>query len=81
MLVPRIQEQDGELVDVHQKVRDDFYEALTEFASTLKIALQSATFLKTKALATVTEDITKKRSNNLVAFANWSTRHRRNRRL
>lgn len=51
VLVPRIQEQDGELVDVHQKVRDDFYEALTEFASTLKIALQSATFFEDKSFS------------------------------
>lgn len=51
VLVPRIQEQDGELVDIHQKVRDDFYEALTEFASTLKIALQSATFFEDKSFS------------------------------
>ncbi|UTW03057.1 type I restriction endonuclease subunit R [Amphritea atlantica] len=51
VLVPRIEEQEpsapgerGELVDVHLKVREDFYEALTEFASCLKVALQSATF-------------------------------------
>ncbi len=43
-LVPRIEERKGELVDIHLKVRDDFYEALTEFASCLKVALQSATF-------------------------------------
>lgn len=46
VLVPRIEERDGELVDVHQKVRDDFYDALTEFASCLKVALQSATFFE-----------------------------------
>ncbi len=44
VLVPRIEERHGEFVDVHQKVRDDFYEALTEFASCLKVALQSSTF-------------------------------------
>jgi type I restriction enzyme R subunit len=46
VLVPRIEEREGELVDVHQRVRDDFYEALTEFASCLKVALQSATFFE-----------------------------------
>ncbi|CAB1207555.1 type I restriction endonuclease subunit R [Acinetobacter bouvetii] len=46
VLVPRIEERNGELVDVHLKVRDDFYEALTEFASCLKVALQSATFFE-----------------------------------
>lgn len=34
----------GELVDANLKVREDFYEALTAFASCLKVALQSATF-------------------------------------
>lgn len=33
-------------VDVNQKVRDDFYEALSEFSSCLKVALQSATFFE-----------------------------------
>lgn len=44
VLVPRLQENDGELTDVHLKVREDFYEALSAFASCLKVALQSATF-------------------------------------
>lgn len=51
VLVPRIEEQDGELVDVHLKVREDFYEALTAFASCLKIALQSATFFEDKSFS------------------------------
>lgn len=49
VLVPRIEQRNGELVDVHLKVRDDFYEALTEFASCLKVALQSATFFEDKS--------------------------------
>jgi len=49
VLVPHIAERNGELVDVHLKVRDDFYEALTEFASCLKVALQSATFFEDKS--------------------------------
>ncbi len=49
VLVPRIEERNGELVDVHLKVRDDFYEALTEFTSCLKVALQSATFFEDKS--------------------------------
>jgi type I restriction enzyme R subunit len=44
VLVPKMVEQSGELVDAHLKVREDFYEALTAFASCLKVALQSATF-------------------------------------
>ncbi len=50
VLVPRMQEQvvdgESELVDVHLKVRDDFYQALTEFATCLKVALQSANFFE-----------------------------------
>lgn len=51
VLVPKIEEQDGELVDVHLKVREDFYEALTAFASCLKVALQSATFFEDKSFS------------------------------
>ena len=51
VLVPRIEERKGELVDIHLKVRDDFYEALTEFASCLKVALQSATFFEDKSFS------------------------------
>ncbi len=53
VLVPRMETLDSaspggkpELVDVHQKVREDFYEALTAFASCLKVALQSSTFFE-----------------------------------
>lgn len=51
VLVPKIEEQDGELVDAHLKVREDFYEALTAFASCLKVALQSATFFEDKSFS------------------------------
>jgi type I restriction enzyme R subunit len=37
-----MEERDGEMVDIHQKTRDDFFEALTAFAGCLKVALQSA---------------------------------------
>ncbi len=49
VLVPKIEDRDGELVDIHLKVREDFYEALTEFASCLKVALQSASFYDDKS--------------------------------
>lgn len=48
-LVPKMEERDGELVDVHLKIRDDFYQALGEFASCLKVALQSSTFFEDKS--------------------------------
>lgn len=46
VLVPKLHDRDGELVDANLKVREDFYEALTEFASCLKVALQSASFFE-----------------------------------
>lgn len=51
VVVPKIEDRDGELVDVHLKVREDFYEALTAFASCLKVALQSATFFEDKSFS------------------------------
>ncbi|RDL42766.1 type I restriction endonuclease subunit R [Marinomonas piezotolerans] len=45
-LIPKIENQNGELVDVNQERRDNFFEALTNFASCLKVALQSATFFE-----------------------------------
>ncbi|MEN8170500.1 MAG: type I restriction endonuclease subunit R [Pseudomonadota bacterium] len=54
VLVPRMNEVDGQMVDVHHKVRDDFYECLTEFAACLKVALQSATFYEDKSFSDAT---------------------------
>lgn len=51
ILIPKIEDRDGELVDVHLKVREDFYEALTAFANCLKVALQSATFFEDKSFS------------------------------
>ncbi|EKF9638792.1 type I restriction endonuclease subunit R [Vibrio cholerae] len=51
VLIPKIEDRDGELVDVHLKVREDFYEALTAFANCLKVALQSATFFEDKSFS------------------------------
>lgn len=49
VIVPRIQEIDGEQADVNIKPREDFYEALSAFAGCLKVALQSATFFEDKS--------------------------------
>ena len=46
VLVPKMQEVNGEMVDVNLKVREDFYEALTHFSSCLTVALQSITFFE-----------------------------------
>lgn len=51
VLVPKIEDRDGELVDTHLKIREDFYEALTNFASCLKVALQSSTFYEDKSFS------------------------------
>ncbi len=53
VLVPKMDNQDDEFVDVNVKVREDFYEALAAFSSCLKVALQSATFYEDKSF---TED-------------------------
>ncbi len=50
-LIPRTEMREGELVDINQKVRDDFYEALTAFTTCLKVALQSATFFDDKSFS------------------------------
>jgi len=49
VLAPKIDTVDGQLTDTNLKQRDDFYAALTAFASCLKVALQSATFFEDKS--------------------------------
>jgi type I restriction enzyme R subunit len=49
VLIPVMKEVEGKLVDTNLKVRDDFYNRLTEFASCLKVALQSASFFEDKS--------------------------------
>ncbi|MEG2267685.1 MAG: type I restriction endonuclease subunit R, partial [Acinetobacter sp.] len=51
VLVPRLVEQQGELVDQNLKVREDFYEALTEFSTCLQVALQSMSFFEDKSFS------------------------------
>ncbi|MEN9358723.1 MAG: hypothetical protein RL095_258 [Verrucomicrobiota bacterium] len=55
VLVPQLEEVDldgrKEMVDRNQKVRDDFYAALTEFGTCLKVALQSASFFADKSFS------------------------------
>lgn len=50
-LIPKIEKQGNELVDINLKAREDFYEALTAFASCLKVALQSVTFFEDKSFS------------------------------
>jgi type I restriction enzyme, R subunit len=51
VLVPRTEMRNGEFVDINQKVRDNFYAALTAFITCLKVALQSATFYEDKSFS------------------------------
>ncbi|MBT5229658.1 MAG: type I restriction endonuclease subunit R, partial [Methylococcales bacterium] len=51
VLVPKMQEREGEMTDIHLKIREDFYEALTAFSTCLKVALQSATFFQDKSFS------------------------------
>lgn len=46
VLMPKMQEREGQLLDTNLKTRHDFYDALSAFASCLKIALQSASFFE-----------------------------------
>ena len=47
VLIPKVElDKNGEAIDEHQKVREDFYEALTEFGICLKIALGSRSFFE-----------------------------------
>jgi len=51
VIVPKVHEHNGEMVDIHLKVREDFYDSLSEFASCLKVALQSASFYEDKSFS------------------------------
>ena len=54
VLVPRYQDDDaGMSTDVHQKVREDFYEALTAFGMTLRTALATRSFFEDGAFSEV----------------------------
>lgn len=45
VLIPKVrEEEDGSHVDLNQKVREDFYEALTAYGLCLKVALSSRSF-------------------------------------
>ncbi|WP_137886360.1 type I restriction endonuclease subunit R [Pseudomonas sp. 2FE] len=54
VLLPRLQEMNGEQVDSRQKARDDFYGLLSEFAACLAIALQSQAFFQDKSVSETT---------------------------
>lgn len=45
-LIPDLQQMGSYTIDRNQEIRDNFYEALSEFASCLKVALQSSGFYR-----------------------------------
>lgn len=49
VLAPKIDTIDGQLTDLNQKKREDFYSTLTAFSNCLKVALQSATYFEDKS--------------------------------
>jgi len=56
VIIPRMKEapaanggEHGEMLDVNLKIREDFYDRLSAFASCLKVALQSASFYEDKS--------------------------------
>lgn len=51
VLIPQFRDDDtGAVLDDHQKIREDFYEALTEFGMCLKLALSSRAFFEDGAV-------------------------------
>lgn len=66
VLVPHYEtDEDGESYDTNQKVREDFYEALTNFGMCLKVALASRSFFED---ASINEETIKKYKDDLCFF-------------
>nr|EHK8452380.1 type I restriction endonuclease subunit R [Escherichia coli] len=72
VLVPKMEERDGEMVDIHQKTRDDFFEVLTAFAGCLKVALQSATFFTDKSFTEQDRNIYKETVKQMSSLRQWA---------
>lgn len=68
VLIPKyVQDEDGSDYDAKQSLREDFYEALTEFGMCLKLALSSRSFFED---ASFTEDMIQGYKNDLRWFTN-----------
>lgn len=72
VLVPKMEERDGEMLDIHQKTRDDFFEALTAFAGCLKVALQSATFFTDKSFTEQDRNLYKETVKQMTSLRQWA---------
>lgn len=67
-LIPNLEQKNGYSIDHNQEIRDDFYEALSEFASCLKIALQSAGFYRDPRVTETLITEYKRALNNFTAL-------------
>ncbi len=68
ILIPKyVQDQDGHDYDIRQSIREDFYEALTDFGMCLKLALSSSSFFEDNSF---TEIIILTYKNDLRFFTN-----------
>ncbi|MCU7837950.1 MAG: HsdR family type I site-specific deoxyribonuclease [Candidatus Thiodiazotropha sp. (ex Troendleina suluensis)] len=68
LLVPHYQEdEEGQSYDTHQSIREDFYQALTEYGMCLKVALSSRSFFED---ASFTEKQIQTYKNDLRFFTN-----------
>lgn len=72
VLVPKMEERAGEMLDIHQKTRDDFFEALTAFAGCLKVALQSATFFTDKSFTEQDRNLYKETVKQMTSLRQWA---------
>lgn len=53
VLIPKTEEHNGVMIDVNQKTRDDFYDALSAFSICLKVALQSVSFFEDPSISDI----------------------------
>jgi len=75
VLIPKIEEDsEGGSHDTRLKVRDDFYQALTEFGLCLKVALSSVGFFED---GSITEDRIREYKNDLKFFSDLRVQARR----
>ncbi len=75
VLIPHYREDgSGVAIDDHQKIRDDFYEALTAFGMCLKLALSSRAFFEDGAFS---EDIIRKYKQDVKFFTEIRIQARR----
>ncbi|WEQ54079.1 HsdR family type I site-specific deoxyribonuclease (plasmid) [Komagataeibacter oboediens] len=71
VLMPRMVEEHGQMVDVNLKRRDDFYEALTKFSACLKVALQSVAFFEDTSFTEKDRNTYKETLKQMTSLRQW----------